>query len=141
MIDQEADLGEVKDLTGAVSAAAGLDSRRGDTVVITRLPFQAAEKGEDKGSRVDAVRDFYFRVGRDFAAIVLAVLFLKFAAGMLRRGKTEPGPQTATRTETPAAVSVAPSPPPAEVQIDPDKAASVLRTWLSADETSGNGGA
>lgn len=139
-IDQEADLGEVGDLTSAVSAAAGLDPTRGDAVVITRIPFQPAAK-EEKGSKAYAVRDFYFSVGRDFAAIILAALFLRFIAGLLRR---EPGPIESGVAQGPTAAYAA-SPPPrermaSEVQIDPDKAAAVLRTWLSSDESLGDNG-
>ncbi len=141
-IDQEADLGEVDDLTAAISAAAGLEPTRGDAVVITRIPFQPPAE-EEKGSKVHAVRDFYFRVGRDFAAIVLAIIFLRFAAGLLRREPRSLAQQTAlTQTAVEMGTAYAPIHQPAapEVQIDPEKAAAVLRTWLSSDESSGDNG-
>ncbi len=142
-IDQEADLGEVKDLTSAISAAAGLNPTRGDTVVITRIPFQPPAE-EEKGSKIFAVKDFYFRVGRDFAAIVLAIIFLRFAAGLLRREPRAIEQHTPLPSAVEAGVAYAPGNQATapEVQIDPEKAAAVLRTWLSSEESTGdNGGA
>jgi len=150
-IDKEADLGEVEDLSEAVAAAAGLDPTRGDAVVITRMPFQPPAP-EEKGSKAYAIRDFYFRVGRDFAAIAITALFLHFVLGLLRRQR---GSLPAVRPQIEAAVNAgqpagaragqptgaaAVSAPP-EADIDPERATAVLRTWLSADEKpGGNGG-
>jgi len=68
-------------------------------------------------------------------------LFLRFIAGLLRR---EPGPIESGVAEGPTAAYAAPPPPrermATEVQIDPDKAAAVLRTWLSSDESLGDNG-
>ena len=150
-IDKEADLGEVEDLSGAVAAAAGIDPARGDAVVITRMPFPPPA-AEEKGSKAYAIRDFYFRVGRDFSAIAIAALFLHFVFGLLRRQRG-PGSETRPRVEAavngaqaagayagrpPGGEAVQPGP---EVEIDPERAAAVLRTWLSPDEQpGGNGG-
>ncbi len=140
-IDSEADLGEVEDLSAAVAAAAGLDPARGDTVVITRLPFQPAAP-EEKGSKAYAIRDFYFRVGRDFAAIVIAAIFLRFVLELLRRQRpaaSSPRPRIEAALETAQAGTAAPPPAP-DVEIDPERAATVLRTWLSSDEQPGGDG-
>jgi flagellar M-ring protein FliF len=145
-IDEKAELGKVDDLRGAVSAAAGLDSTRGDSVVITRIPF-TPPAAEEKGGQMYAIRDFYFRVGRDFAAIVLAALFLHFVGGALKRSRnSEPMVPVLTRAAVasasaaqPVAVGAAPA-PRFEGQIDPDRAAAVLRTWLSSDEQGGDNG-
>ena len=150
-IDKEADLGEVEDLSGAVAAAAGIDPARGDVVVITRMPFPPPA-AEEKGSKAYAIRDFYFRVGRDFSAIAITALFLHFVFGLLRRQRG-PGSETRPRVEAavngaqaagayagrpPGGEAVQPGP---EVEIDPERAAAVLRTWLSPDEQpGGNGG-
>jgi flagellar M-ring protein FliF len=141
-IDEKADLGKVDDLRGAVSAAAGLDSNRGDSIVITRIPFTPPAP-EEKGGQMYAIRDFYFRVGRDFAAIVLAALFLHFVGGALRRSRGSdpmlPAPTPAPVATGPTAAAPAPA-PQFDAQIDPDRAAAVLRTWLSADEQAGDNG-
>ncbi|UCC68840.1 MAG: flagellar M-ring protein FliF [Armatimonadota bacterium] len=147
-IDKKADLGEVDDLSAAVAAAAGLDPDRGDTVVITRVPFQPPPS-EEQGSKAFAIRDFYYRVGRDFAAIVLMVLFLRFALGpllreLLRRRAETQLPESAQASRSSAARPAA-APVPAiatqasgpDVEVDPDRAAAVLKTWLSADHPSG----
>ncbi|HUU54593.1 MAG TPA: flagellar basal-body MS-ring/collar protein FliF [Armatimonadota bacterium] len=146
-IDEGVELGEGEDLSGAVSAAAGLDPTRGDAVVITRMPFQPPAP-EEKGSKAYAIRDFYFRAGRDFAAIVIAALFLHFAFGLLRRQKGV-GPASRPRTEAMVHGSqsaaahgsqTAAAAPVPEVEIDPERAAAVLRTWLSSDEQPGGDG-
>jgi flagellar M-ring protein FliF len=131
-VDQETDLGEVEDLTGAVTAAAGLNPDRGDRVVITRLPFQPPA-AEQKGSKVYAIRDFYFRVGRDFAALLLLALFLHFVHRLLRRPRLaqptpEPAPEPA-RAATPQPASE-----------DLERGTSVLRAWLSSAQRQGGDG-
>jgi len=149
-IDEAVDLGQTEDLNSAVAAAAGIDSTRGDTIVITRIPFQPPA-AEEKGSKVFAIRDFYYRVGRDFAAILLMVLFLRFALSLLRRrgapepaGSAAPAPAPAASASPASAPSESPMGPPqaapAEVAMDPDRAAAVLKTWLSTDEESGGDG-
>ncbi len=150
-IDREADLGEVEDLSEAVAAAVGLDPTRGDAVVITRVPFPPPTP-EEKGSKAYAIRDFYSRVGRDFAAIAITALFLHFAFGRLRRQRGS-GPAPAPRAEAsvrgaraagatagePRGAAATPAAP--EMDIDPERAAAVLRTWLSSDQQpGGNGG-
>ena len=150
-IDTEADLGEVEDLSEAVAAAAGLDPTRGDAVVITRMPFQPPAP-EEKGSKAYAIRDFYFRVGRDFAAIAITALFLHFVLGLLRRQRgslpaarprieavVDAGQPAGARAGQPTGAAAVSAPP--EADIDPERATAVLRTWLSADEKpGGNGG-
>ena len=147
-IDKEADLGEVDDLSAAVAAAAGLDPDRGDTVVITQVPFQPPPS-EEKGSKAFAIRDFYYRVGRDFAAIVLMVLFLRFALGPLlgellrRRAETQLPDSAHAQYSSAARPAAAPVSTAAtrgsvpDIAMDPDRAAAVLKTWLSADHPSG----
>jgi len=135
-LDEKAKVGKPADLRAAVAAAAGLDPSRGDSAVISLAPFEAPA-AEEKGSKAFAIRDFYFRVGRDFAAIVLAVIFLKFAGGLLRRRAAEP-----VFAPTPVTIARAPQrePPPSvgpETAFDPDRAAAVLRGWLSAEQGPG----
>jgi flagellar M-ring protein FliF len=148
-IDEEIELGEGEDLDAAVAAAAGLDPERGDAVVITRLPFQPPP-AEEGGSAVYAVRDFYRRVGRDFAAILLAVAFLWFVRGLIRRRQqplmvppAAPPAAGAAAASAPASAPAsaqamgpqeAPQAPVPEVAIDPERAAAVLRTWLASEE-------
>jgi flagellar M-ring protein FliF len=138
-IDEAAELAETDSISAAVAAAAGLDPERGDSVVITQIAFQPQSPTEE-GSKVYAIRDFYFRVARDFAAIVLMVLFLRFFLGLLRRRQTEvqamPAPPPQTTKVVPAIAAAA----PAESSIDPDHAAAVLRTWLSTDDQPGGDG-
>lgn len=141
--DEKAKIGRPDDLRSAVAAAAGLDAKRGDEVVISRVPFEAPA-GEGKGSRAFALRDFYSRVGRDFAAIVLAVLFLRFAAALLRRSPqaaVAPGP---TSTPGPAGQETSGAGPGflSEPSYDADRAAAVLREWLASEGgSSGDGSA
>ena len=141
-VDEKAKTGKPDELKSAVAAAAGLDPKRGDTVVISQTPFEPPATDEKDG-KVFAVRDFYFTVGRDFAAIVLAALFLKFVGGMIRkrtpagspeavsgRGFGAEGPRRDVSQE--ATASASPS-EPVPASFDPDKAAAVLRGWLNSD--------
>jgi flagellar M-ring protein FliF len=140
-VDEKAKTGKPDELKSAVAAAAGLDPQRGDTVVISLTPFEPPA-GDEKGSKVFAVRDFYFTVGRDLAAIVLAALFLKFVSGMIRkrapgqRGLGAPAGGAAEVTQERArqeAAAPTPSSQPALTSFDPDKAAAVLRGWLNSE--------
>jgi flagellar M-ring protein FliF len=141
-VDEKAKTGKPDELRSAVAAAAGLDPKRGDTVVISQTPFEPPA-ADEKGSKVFAVRDFYFTVGRDFAAIVLAALFLKFVGGMIRRrtpagspeGAPGRGPSAeASRRHAPQeAIASAPAPEPVPASFDPDRAVAVLRGWLNSD--------
>lgn len=139
-VDEDADFGEGDDVSAAVAAAAGLDSERGDAVVITRVPFQPAPDGEGGGA--SAVRDFYHRVGRDFVAIVLTALFLWFVRGLLlRRRAASESPEQPVQAPQPDSASAPTEPSPQQqVEIDPERAASVLRTWLASDEVPGGDG-
>lgn len=146
-IDDQVEMGEVEDLTTAIAAAAGLDTERGDRVVITRVPFQPPAVEEEGGSEAFAIRDFYFSVGRDFTAIVLLVLFLRFIRGLLkRRAQEQPAPAPATATAAAAAGGPQGSPAPASApvsevaaELDLDRAGVVLRQWLSSEEEGGDG--
>mgnify|MGYP005840664731 CR=1 FL=1 len=138
LVDEQAKVKRLGDLRQAVAAAAGLSPERGDSVVVSQAPFQAPK--EEPGSRALAVRDFYFRVGRDFVAIIMVALFARIVLGLLRgrslaslQASPTGGPQGAA--EPPPASQ--PS-PPGEAQVteagfDPDRAAAVVRQWLSPD--------
>ena len=156
-VDEKADLGDEKALRAAVAAAAGMDPARADSVVITRLPFQEAP-AEPAGAPASAMRRFYFSVGRDFAAIVLLVIFLAFARKLLRGSAPEvpasapsgahpPSPEPAAESggEAASAPPVSGAPAPAqEPSFDPEKAATVVRKWLNSEggapPAGGNGG-
>jgi len=132
-ISEDADLGPVADLEGAVVAAAGLDPARGDRVVVTRLPFRppAEEQGE---VRAIAVREFYFRVARDFVAIVLAALFFSFVVRLARRPTGRAAQPAAPQPAAPSDQGPATEPSLSLNDFDPDRGAAVLRQWLAEDE-------
>jgi len=146
-IDDQVEMGEEEDLMRAIAAAAGLDTERGDQVVISRVPFEPAPVEEEGGSKAFAIRDFYFHVGRDFAAIVLLALFLRFIGGLLkRRAGEQPAPATATAAAAAGGPQGSPAPASAPVSqvpadLDLDRAGVVLRQWLSSEEEGGDGSA
>jgi len=135
LVDEKAKTAKMDDLKAAVSAAAGLDSARGDTVVISQAPFEPAAE-EEKGSKVSAIRDFYVSVGKDFAAVALMVLFLVFASRMIRKRAPTSAqsalPTPAAQLAARGAVTV--SEPAMNAPFDPDRAAAVLRGWLSSEQ-------
>jgi len=138
-IDQAAELGEVADLNAAVAAAAGLDPDRGDSVVITHIPFQPGPPAQE-GSKVYAIRDFYFRVARDFVAILLMVLFLRFVLGLLRHHRRDLRTSPAVPAQPDEHIPEAAPAPAPEPPVDPESAAAVLRTWLAAEDQPGGDG-
>jgi flagellar M-ring protein FliF len=134
LVDEKAKIGKMDELKAAVAAAAGLEPSRGDAVVISQAPFEPPA-AEEKGSKAFAIRDFYYTVGRDFAAIVLMALFLVFAGRMMRRRPTATAQAIPTAAATSPVGNAAPLPEPAaaSVPFDPDRAAAVLRDWLSSE--------
>jgi hypothetical protein len=159
LVDEKAKIGKLDDLKAAVTAAAGLDPKRGDQVVVTQAPFEPPVK-ESGGSKLFAIRDFYQSVGKDVLAVILMVVFLRFVAGQMRRkGGSLPvvtptplaAPAAAVQMAgAPAAVAAQapmPAPPPpapkSEIDFDPDRAAAVVRSWIASDAagatSAGNG--
>jgi hypothetical protein len=109
------------------------------------VPFQPPAAEEEGGSKAFAIRDFYFNVGRDFAAIALLVLFLRFIHGLLKR-RTLALPAPAPAAAAAGAPQGRPAPSPASTSeipadLDLDRAGVVLRQWLSSEEDNGDGSA
>ena len=134
-VDEQANVGEPEAFQESVAVAAGLDLARGDRVIVTTAQFQP-QTPEEGGSKAFAARDFYFRVGRDFAAIILTAIFLKFVTGALRRRSAPqslPVAAAASPVTSSQHASATPTPGGPAGELNVARGGSVLRDWLGAE--------
>jgi len=131
-VDDQADVKDPQALQESVAVAAGLDPARGDRVIVTTASFQP-QAPEEGGSKAFAIRDFYLRVGRDFAAIILTAIFLKFVAGALRRRTVAESLPAASPVAASQQASATPTAAGPADELDTTKGGSVLRDWLGAE--------
>jgi len=90
-------LGEVETgkIEKAAAAAAGMDFKRGDEIVVESLSFASAEGEEEKDKKAGAspLKGVYLSIGKDLAAILLLVVFLFFAKSLFKSaGGFRPAP-------------------------------------------------
>ena len=148
-----------------VATAAGIDSDRGDTVTITRLPFDTSmiTEAEDAAAAVDAAASqaqmmSMARTGAIVLVIVIALFLAYRSAKQARKVTAIPidigelttsmprlnaGPQMAIEapqhSETMALMAARPPAPEDELAViadqRPQEVANVLRAWLNESKT------
>ncbi len=88
LLDGQLDEGLTSTISKAVTAAAGLDSSRGDTVVVASLPFdQTASAVRDKASEESAKRELYTTVAKG-ALVVISLLVVLLLVRSVIKGLT-----------------------------------------------------
>jgi flagellar M-ring protein FliF len=105
-VDESLGQDEVSKIEKAAAAAAGLDVKRGDEIVVESLTFASAaeEDSKDKKAGATGLKDFYLSVGKDAVAVVLLLIFLFFVKSLFKSaGVSRPG--TAKPELTPALAS------------------------------------
>lgn len=118
LLDESVDESLVVSLTAAVSAAAGLDTSRGDTIAVSRLPFDrtaidaaaAAFAAEASSAQIMG----YVRMGLPVLLLLVAVVFFRLlmrsvskqAAGYRSVEATEGGAQLMISQGVPAAAAL-----------------------------------
>jgi flagellar M-ring protein FliF len=147
-VDQALKAARLSALQEAAAAAAGLDSKRGDTIVVERVSFAEPEKVKDKGVRSARAKEFYFTIGKDVAAALLLVIFLVFARTFFKGRRYEPAPQQlqppaseapGARETGPAAPLQAPTAGPGNgdallAGVDSEKMAHAIKVLMSESE-------
>jgi flagellar M-ring protein FliF len=127
-----------------VAAAAGLNESRGDTIVMQRIPFPQMEPESAPLTIASRLTNWLGASARPVVAVGLLLCFLVLARMFLRTN-----PVVAVTAAPPAqagkaldVASGAPALPAGEVtpeggsDMDLDRAASVVRAWLSTGESS-----
>jgi flagellar M-ring protein FliF len=134
------------ELNRAVSAAAGIDRERGDTITVSRVPF--ARPAEPAAPTAVAGLLGYAK----WVALGLAgLLFLVFVRRGLRKREAEAlgepmwlrevtGPQSLSALEATQALPALPGANPARRRAEqlatgqPDKVAAQMRQWMQEDQ-------
>lgn len=89
LLDGQLDSALTTTITKAVTAAAGLDTTRGDTVVVASLPFDhSAATAADKASQDAAKQDLYMEIAKGalvvFSLLVVLLLVRSVIKGLTR---------------------------------------------------------
>lgn len=147
VLDESVPAAQESAIMSAVAAAVGLDQTRGDTLSVTRLPFDASvrEAFVFEGGSAFAQYLQYVRYVLPVLAVVLAfVLVMLLARSLAKRQqawlRSVPQPRMTATVEPPPAVAPAPElhplPDPTEERVlklaatNPRAVADVVQTWL-----------
>ncbi len=135
---------EQANLRQAISAAVGIDTGRGDTVVVVPVRAERALAGAPEPSkergRAPAAPKFSWWWLAAASILVLLLTAVPFVAWRLRRRAVPPAPPLPEETE-------APTPRPAEEGVpveklrelarrEPERVADLMRTWMTEGTTS-----
>jgi flagellar M-ring protein FliF len=98
-VDESIKSDALQSLQKAAAAAAGIDTQRGDQVIVESIPFATPKEEDSKQAGGGKARQLYFSVGKDVAAILVLAVFLFFVKSMLKTtsvasAQTNPEPQT-----------------------------------------------
>jgi flagellar M-ring protein FliF len=121
-VDESVDATQVAAIEKAASAAAGIDTERGDQVVVESIPFAQPEEGEEKEETASRAKQFYFTIGKDVAAALLLIIFMVFLRSMFKvkgAAAPAPAPQTAAAGSAPGQPAQAAAERPAPAAAHP----------------------
>lgn len=157
LMDGQLDDALTSTITKAVTAAAGLDTGRGDSVVVASLPFdQSASVAQNKASEEAAQRDLYTGVAKGALVVVSLLVVLLFVRSLIKgltrdpnappKAKGKKGKNGVPQLPEGAALAVAAikaapkeeDPRPAQVlrdvtqlaQSEPKLVAQIVKSWL-----------
>ena len=159
LLDGQLDGALTTTITKAVTAAAGLDTTRGDTVVVASLPFDhSAAAASDKASQQAAKQDLYMEIAKGalvvFSLLVVLLLVRSVIKGLTRDPNAPPKvkgkngkkgvPQLPEGVSLEQALAMVKAPPkeedprPAQVLKDvtqlaehePQLLAQIVKSWL-----------
>jgi len=99
MLDSSVGSEKAASIQSVVQAAAGIDPKRGDTVIVETVAFDnKAAKQEEKELKSIAAKETYFSVGKTAGGVILLLGFLFLIRGLLKQVKlTLPEPAIAGR--------------------------------------------
>lgn len=144
-VDEKAEVPDLTELQEAVATAAGIDKERGDQVVVQQIAFAPPAK-EQPPTIADRLLGWYSGAARSILAVVLLLAFVVLARNLMKSSPViapaEQSPFGGAQGQTLSMTSGAPAMPmlgasqpgaPA-TGLDPDRAAKVVRGWLSEGE-------
>jgi flagellar M-ring protein FliF len=143
LVDAKVDPSKLTDIRSAVSAAAGIDVRRGDVISVSSIAFDdSAQKKEDKELQSMERQSTYWNIGKIVGGVLILLLFLFILNNVLKQVKISlPQPvivQELAQTELAMPEGVV---APIEIgvghkvqdlaQSQPEEIAQVIRKWMS----------
>lgn len=161
LLDESITVEQASALADSVSAAVGLDTDRGDTIVVNRLPFDTSAIDEAlvafETEASNAQLFSYIRIGLPVAVLLVAFIFFRLLMRSVSRRSymvtdLPGGMQAALATAggspqmvAQATARVLPPPPPEEIKSDmelqveklaithPETVTEVVQAWLRED--------
>jgi flagellar M-ring protein FliF len=149
VLDDSVSAAQESSLTSAVAAAVGLDQTRGDTLSVTRLPFDASVKEDLVAAAGNGLDQYlrYLKLLLPLLAVVLGfILVMLLLRSLSKRQLALPSPamvQALPAPLTAAAIPAAPPLPALEPASDPSEervlklaqsnpraVADVVQTWM-----------
>lgn len=155
VLDESVTPAQESNLTSAVAAAVGLDQTRGDTLSVTRLPFDASVQEDLLPVAADGIGTYlsYLKLLLPLLAVVLAfilVMLLLRALGKRQLALPSPAMALALPGGYGAQISGQPPLPALEAPVDqqeervmklaesnPRAVADVVQTWMREEENQG----
>ncbi|MGE5596804.1 MAG: flagellar basal-body MS-ring/collar protein FliF [Hyphomicrobiales bacterium] len=154
VLDESLTAAQEASISSAVAAAVGLDQTRGDTISVTRLPFDPSVKEDLIPASGDGLGQYlsYLKLLLPLLAVVLAfILVMLLLRSLSKRQLALPGPQQALALPAGYAASVAGAAPlpalespndPQEERVlklaegNPRIVADVVQTWMREEDRS-----
>ncbi len=154
VLDDSVTAAQEASLTSAVAASVGLDQTRGDTLSVTRLPFDASVKDELVGAAGDGLGQYlqYLKLLLPLLAVVLGfILVMLLLRSLNKRQLALPAPyalqalpaggmNVLAAPQAPALEALNPPGDPQEdrvlklAEVNPRAVADVVQTWLREEE-------
>jgi len=156
VLDDSVTAAQESAITSTVAAAVGLDQTRGDTISVTRLPFDASVKDDFVTAAGDGLAQYlqYLKLLLPLLAVVLAfILVMLLLRSLSKRQTAFPVMRTQAALAAPlpvVALPSAPAPPPLpalETRADPKEervlklaeanpraVADVVQTWMREED-------
>lgn len=90
LLDDKITEAQIPSIKAAVSAAAGIDTTRGDIIEVIRQPFDKSEQtAMDKEFKTASQRDLYVMIAKNVGAALLLVAFMFFLRSIVRQIKIQ----------------------------------------------------
>jgi flagellar biosynthesis/type III secretory pathway M-ring protein FliF/YscJ len=147
MVGAKLDNAKLLSIRNVVEAAAGIDAKRGDKVIVENMQFDdSAAKDEEKELKSAASKETYVSVGKTVLGVLLLLGFLFFLKSMLSQIKISvpekslagvPAGQARTIDELVGGPAGAPGhstmglDSPDVGQANPEEVAQVVREWIA----------
>ncbi|MBA4181851.1 MAG: flagellar M-ring protein FliF [Anaerolinea sp.] len=152
VLDESVTAAQEASITSAVAAAVGLDQVRGDTLSVTRLPFEASVREDLIPAAADGLGQYlqYLKLLLPMLAVILAFILVMLLLGSLsKRQLALPMAVPAVSLLAPAQAAIAAAAPlhaleshadPHEERVlkladsNPRAVADVVQTWMREEE-------